>query len=560
MDAELEAKVAKVAANKDAWTRVEPARRVALLRGIVTAVVAAAERWVQVGCEVKGVDPASSLAGEEWLVGPVATARNARLLAETIDAVVRTGSAPAPARVVVRDDGQVVARVMPRSFADRALFTGYTADVWIQRGKEATQAAAYRAGASALPGRACLVLGGGNVSSIPAMDVLCKLFVENQVVVLKTNPVLGALAPVLEQVFAPLVEAGFVAVVSGDGEVGAHLAAHPEIDTLHVTGSERTYDAIVWGDTPEEREERKRMRAPRNHRAFTAELGCVTPIVVVPGPWSAADMEFHARNVAAMVAHNASFNCNAAKVLVVARGWLQREAFLRRLDAALARLPPRRAYYPGAEDRYRAFLERYSDAKVVGAAGETPCVPWTVLPNVSPNEGEYALTHEAFCGVLAVVTLDATTPTELLERAVPFVNDRVHGTLSAGLVVHPSTVDEHGAAVDRAVADLRYGAVALNAWPAVAYALGVTPWGAFPGQRPEEIGSGAGVVHNTMMFDHPEKCVVRAPFRIRPTPPWFPDHPNLAEVGRRLLAFEAEPTLGAVARVASAAVFGRARA
>ena len=114
-----------------------------------------------------------------------------------------------------------------------------------------------------------------------------------------------------------------------------------------------------------------------NRPPFTAELGCVTPVLVVPGSWSAADMRFQARQVAGMVAQNASFNCNAAKVLVVARGWLQRETFLRLVDEELARTPPRKAYYPGAEERYEGFLRAYPNAKVLGATAEG-VVPWTV--------------------------------------------------------------------------------------------------------------------------------------------------------------------------------------
>src|SRR6185295_6322919 len=95
-------------------------------------------------------------------------------------------------------------------------------------------------------------------------------------------------------------------------------------------------------------------------------LGCVTPVIVVPGPWSESDVRFQARHVAAMVTQNASFNCNAAKVIVTARGWLQREAFLDALHAELRKLPARKAYYTGAQDRYARFLERYPSALVLG--------------------------------------------------------------------------------------------------------------------------------------------------------------------------------------------------
>ena len=177
-------------------------------------------------------------------------------------------------------------------------------------------------------------------------------------------------------------------------------------------------------------------------------------------------------------------------------------------------------------------------------------------PTCLPSAGEYALTHEAFCGVLAEVALDATTPAEFLEQAVAFANDACWGTLSCIVLIHPATREEHAAELDRAVAKLRYGSVAINCWAGVAYGLVSTTWGAFPGHTPRDIQSGVGVVHNGYLFDFPEKSVVTAPFRIWPTPAWFADHKNLARQGRELLRMEAQPSWGQVLRVAAHAIRG----
>ena len=55
-----------------------------------------------------------------------------------------------------------------------------------------------------------------------------------------------------------------------------------------------------------------------------------------------------------------------------------------------------------------------------------------------------------------------------------------------------ATEDEHGDHVRQAIADLRYGGVAVNVWPAAIYALASPSWGAYPGHPPEDIQSGAG--------------------------------------------------------------------
>ena len=575
---DVDAAIERLYAKKDAWLAVPLEARAALLDRCVASIVAVAERWAEVGARIKGLAPGDVLAGEEWLAGIMPTVRNARLLAEAL----REGGAKKPPLVRSRPDGQVVARVHPATLMERLMFAGVTADVWIEKGKLPTQGAIYRAKkeakteppARAAEGRVCLVLGGGNVSSIPPMDVLYKLFVEDEVVLLKMNPVNEALAPILEDALRPLVDEGVLAVVTGGAEVGSHAAQHPKVGALHVTGSDRTYDAIVWGGDPAERARRKQTGAKVNERSFSAELGCVTPVLVVPGPWSASDIRFQARHVASMVTQNASFNCNAAKVIVTARGWLQREAFLDALHDELRKTRARKAYYPGAADRHRAFLKEYPEAMVLGAVpADAPdeVVPWTAIPDVSADAGGYALTNEAFCGVVAEVTLDIAeneggmlrerghggpSAKRFLEEAVKFANDRCWGTLSCCLLVHPVIEEEDAEEVNKAVAALRYGGVGINVWPGVIYGLVTPSWGAYPGHTAEDIQSGSGVVHNAYMFDHPEKSVVRAPFRIRPTPAWFSDHKNLRELGQRLVAFEAKPSWGAFFGVVRAAIRG----
>jgi len=570
--AEVDAAIDRLHAKKDAWLAVSVAERIRLLEACIAATVAVSERWAEVGARIKGLAADEVLAGEEWVAGVLPTVRNARLLVEAL----RANGRRKPPAMRTRPDGRVVARVHPATLMERLMFTGVTADVWIEKGKPATQGAIYdSAMAKKGEGRVCLVLGGGNVSSIPPMDVFYKLFVENEVVLLKMNPVNEALAPVLGDALRPLVDFGVLAIVTGGAEVGGHAASHPKIGSLHVTGSDKTYDAIVWGGAPEERAAKKKSGARANDKPFSAELGCVTPVIVVPGPWSTADIRFQARHVASMITQNASFNCNAAKVIVTARGWLQREAFLDALHEELRKTPARKAYYPGACTRHRAFLEQYPNALVLGAtppdAREDEVVPWTAIPDVPEEAGGYALTNEAWCGVVAEVSLDLADDAggvrrerdaggpnvpRFLERAVAFANERCWGTLSCCLLVHPATEEEHEAAVARAVTDLRYGGIGINAWPGLIYGLVTPTWGAYPGHTAEDIQSGTGVVHNAFLFDHPEKSVVRAPFRIRPTPAWFSDHKNLRELGRKLVAFEAKPSWGGLVRVVREAVKG----
>jgi hypothetical protein len=139
---------------------------------------------------------------------------------------------------------------------------------------------------------------------------------------------------------------------------------------------------------------------------------------------------------------------------------------------------------------------------------------------------------------------------------VPFANDTMWGTLSAMILIDPVTERENKAAFEQALADLRYGGIAVNAFAGVIYALVVTTWGAFPGHPLTDIQSGRGVVHNAFMFDNPQKSIVRAPFRIKPTPLWFADHKTQGSTAKALAQMEAYPSFLKLPKLIANAVRG----
>lgn len=536
---ECDRRVAELVAKKDAWVRVGLPERIALLQACLRTCVDSGEAWVRDACRAKGIDFDAPRAGEEWLGGPMTTVRNVRLLIESLE----HAGQPKPVSMRTRPDGQQVAQVFPGGVLDKLMFGGFTAEVWLEPGKAATQGKIYREKERGVinPGKVALVLGAGNVASIGPMDALYKLFAEDEVVILKTNPVNDYLAPHWERALKPLIDGGWLRIVTGGAEVGHHLCTHAQVDTIHITGSDRTHDIIVWGADPDEAARRREANEPYNTKPISSELGCVTPVFIVPGPWSQSDLEFQARHVAAMVANNASFNCNAAKVLVTSRNWPLRDTFLQLVRKALAGLPSRKAYYPGARQRYDGFLAHYPDAKPL-TENTADALPWTVIPNVAPKAGEYALTNEAFCGVLAEVDLDAADAGDFLRKATKFANDDCWGTLSTMMLIHPKSQAEFRADFEQTIAELKYGGIGVNVWAGLIYGLVVTTWGAFPGHTLHDIRSGRGVVHNTYLFDNPQKSVVYAPFRIAPTPLWFADHKTQDRVGEKMTAFEANPS------------------
>jgi hypothetical protein len=124
------------------------------------------------------------------------------------------------------------------------------------------------------------------------------------------------------------------------------------------------------------------------------------------------------------------------------------------------------------------------------------------------------------------------------------------------IIIHTKTERENAAAFDQAIDKLRYGGIAINAWAGMIYGLVTPTWGAFPGHPQTDIRSGAGVVHNSFMIDHPQKSVLRAPFVMKPPPFWFGDHKNLQNFGQRLLKYEVKPGFRKLVSVALAAFKG----
>jgi hypothetical protein len=330
-------------------------------------------------------------------------------------------------------------------------------------------------------------------------------------------------------------------IVTGGVEQGAYLAGHPGVETLHITGSDRTYDTIVFGPGAEG-EARRRRDDPVLAKPFTAELGNLTPILVVPGRWTDRELDHHAEHIATMLTNNAGFNCTTSRVIVTAAGWPQRDALLGRLRRRLGELPTRLAYYPGAASRFALFREAHPEGELYGTAADEH-LPWMLIANLSPDATDdpcYRI--EAFCSITSETPIDAPDAATFLERAVDFVNERVWGTLNATVLIDPRTARDPSVApaLDRAVDRLGYGTVGVNYWSAAGYALGITPWGAAPGNPRTAIGSGTGFVHNPLMFERVEKAVVRAPFVPWPKPPWFSNHTRALPLMQELARFEAD--------------------
>lgn len=427
----MDAAVQELQTKKEEWVAFPIRERIALITQLIADFARIAERWVAACLQAKGLAPDEPAAGEEWGAGPYPVLKNLSQLRQALRDIEQTGHPRIPGPVKTRPDGQVTAQVFPYTRYDALFFSGVKAEVWMEPGVTAeslpsTQAVVYH---EKMPGKVALVLGAGNVSSIGPMDIFHKLFVENQVVVYKANPVNAYLGPLMEESFKTLIDKGFLRIVYGGAEEGSYLCNHAGVDEIHITGSDKTFDAIVFG-TGKEGAKHKKDKKPKLTRRITGELGNVSPVIVVPGPWSAGDISYQAEHLVSMLTNNAGFNCNATRVIINHAGWGQRQQLLGEMRAMLAKVPPRRAYYPGAEQRQQAFVAEHPDAEQIGTPAEGQ-LPWTFVTGVdSAKHDDICFTTEAFCGLFSETTLEAANAAEYLDRAVEFANEHIWGTLN----------------------------------------------------------------------------------------------------------------------------------
>jgi len=281
----IDAALKQLQANKERWAALPITERITILDEIRQAFLALADEWVRASLEAKGFTPGGLAEAEEWLF-VASILRAIRLYRQSLREIERDGRPRLAGRLQKNPEGQVVVPVFPRNGWERLIYQGMEAEVWLEPGVTAAAALEEQAGIyreKRQPGRVALVLGAGNASMLPVIDSLHKLFVENQVVVLKPNPVNAYLGPLIEKGLQALIKRGFLRLVYGDVAEGNYLCHHPQVDELHLTGSIRTFEAITFGPGPEG-QQRKTEKRPLLNKRFTCELGNITPVIVVPGP------------------------------------------------------------------------------------------------------------------------------------------------------------------------------------------------------------------------------------------------------------------------------------
>ena len=502
------------------WAKVDRLTRLFYLESCRLSLQRLAAYWMNEEAALRGHSPTSDAGAESWLLSLVPVARTLRYLEHGL----QSGGRPWVPSVRHRIDGRSIARIFPFGFHEALTFWGYRGQVWSVgsdfQGQEFSKAREESRGPA-------LVLGASNVSSICLTDALCKLFCENRPVVCLIPRRLAPLAPVFGEIFHPLVRDHHLQFVVGGAEEGQALLAHPMFETVHLTGAKETFDTIVSQNSFPD-------------RTFTAELGCVTPLVITPGNWTFDEIRYQARHLASLLVMNGGYNCVTPQVIVMAANWPHKEQFLDSLRTELARVSRRDDLFPGAAEKRAEWRKLYPKGEAFG--------PRTLV-RLEAEADEPMFAREAFCGMLGWVELQTSNLEEFFRESVDFCNNRLWGDLSCNLWVDNLTHRDKEVALAHALTELRYGTVGVNVYTGVGFATAVLPWGSYRGGQSD---TGSGWVHNAFFFDRPEKSVLEGSFIPSFVPPWYKPFPRLNEVGRALFELELNPSHKNLAKLGAA--------
>ena len=548
---ELDAAVRHLDERRRDWIELPMAAKVTLLEECLHDAHAVVEEWADRAGPPKGIPPDSPYRGEDLATGPMMLVRHLRILKEACEQIRDIGRVRLPKEPYARPDGQVVVQTFPTGPRDMALIPMHKAEVWMQPHVTLDSLTTGPRHGHDGSGGVCFVLGAGNIPSIGACDALTRMFNHGEVCIIKMNPVNEHMGPIVEKAMSPFIREGYLRIVYGGLEQGKALTDHDLVTHIHMTASDKTHDAVVFG-VGEEGAANKAANRRVIDTPVTSELGNVSPMIVVPAVLTDAEIEYQAKFLISMLVSNGGFNCGAGRIIITHPRWKQRGQLLDKIKELLAEVPYRRAYYPGAKDRWEQFVAQHPEALTYGPS-DGDDVPWTFIPDLDPSDvDDIMFTTECFNGIFGEVAIDAPADVATwLPKVVDFCNETLWGTLIATILVKPSARKDPGveAALDRAVADLRYGSIGVNCWGATSYGLISTTWGAFPGHPDNDIQSGQGVVHNSYMLHDPQKTVVWGPWKLGDKPPMSYDDTAFGSIARRLIEIEAKGDFSQVPKI-----------
>jgi aldehyde dehydrogenase (NAD(P)+) len=514
--------------NSKEFNNISDLQLSSMLEEVISNIKEVAYFWSTVCSDNKGTSKTPA-EGEEWLGGPFAAVLATQYYIDTLQS-----NEDLSLKSYNKDENSY--KVFPNKFIEKLTFPFIDAKVYFNRSMSFDDINKFRGFSKRydIDPSITLVLGAGNFSSIPYLDVLYHLITRRSVILLKLNPVNEYLKPVFEKVFQNFIERGYVIVSTGNVDESKYMANHQGVNHIHLTGSDKTFEDIVYGRELNDNERKLKSLPKSNTKNITSELGNVTPFIIHPGNWTTSDIKYQARKIVTGKLNNNGFNCIAAQVVVLPDGWGQTDTLIKYIKFYMNKARDRKAYYPESIERLNKLEKDKSYERVNNLSCVTPH-----LTREIKAYNKYEL-DEVWSSALYFKRIEYSSGEDYSNKAIDYCNKELWGNLGVSIIMkdHNRKLNSH--ILNNYIEKLEYGTVAVNEWAAIGYIIPQLPWGGYPGNKDNNIQSGQSIVHNTMLFESPLKGVVETKFRISRLidPPWFITNKKSRRLFKNLTYFQ----------------------
>lgn len=527
---ELDRNITTLRINSSELSKMSNKELIILLNKTIENIQGIAYYWATLSAEKKGILQKHK-EGEEWLGGPFVSILTLQYYIDYLENNQQLD-------INKYDHNKNSYKVFPNKFIEKLTFPLLNAEIRFSKSMNFDQINEYRGFKQRIgtdSGSVTLVLGAGNVSSIPFLDTIFHLVANRSSIILKLNPVNDYLNPVFQKVFHEFIERGFISVVNGDIPTSKYLTEHRSIDSIHLTGSNYTYENIVYGRVLNEKERKLSSLSKSNKKPIFTELGNVTPIIVHPGNWSNSEIKFQARKIVTAKLNNSGFNCIAAQVVVLPKGWRSNEKLKKYIKHYLKKIGDTTSYYPDAVES----LKKLQNKKNYEQINEQVCSTPFMVSDLDADE-QFSI-EEVWNSTLYFKEIEYTDYESFANNSIDYVNNELWGNLGATVLIKDSKKKRNSEVVESYKHKLNYGTIAINEWAAIAFIIPTMPWGGYPGNKDNNIQSGQGFVHNSFFFESPLKGIVETNFRFSRfiDPPWFVNNKKAHKLFKNLTYYQA---------------------
>ena len=526
----IDRNISKLRVNSTEFLNLDESTLVTMLEQTIENIKTISYYWATLSSEKKGI-LSKSKEGEEWIGGPFACIYAIQYFIETIQNNDELDKSK-------YDDSNKSYKVFPTKNIEKLLFPFLEGEVRFGKNLNFDQINEYRGFANRFEKndpKITLVLGAGNVSSIPVLDALFHMIAYKSVIYLKLNPVNDYLLPIFTQVFEPFITRGFMIITEGDMEASQYLTQHDGFQQTHLTGSNYTYENIVYGKTLSDKERSLKTYPKVNKKPITSELGNVTPIIVHPGNWSRSEIKHQAKKIVTAKLNNSGFNCIAAQVIVLPKDWKHTEKLKREIKYYLNKIGDTTSYYPGSTENLNELIDTNNYEQINKLTCSTP-----FLVSDLDLEKQYG-NEEVWSTALYFKEIPYKSYENYATSAIDYVNNELWGNLGVTVLIKNHNRKANKLILKSYVDNLNYGTVAINEWSALGFVIPTLPWGGYPGNKDNDIQSGQGYVHNSLLFESPQKGIVYSKFRLSPLidPPWFVTNKRAHRIFKHLTYYQA---------------------